>query len=563
MAPTQWLSNLLTPERWPFLPHGLASGITRAIAFDTTGIGRAVRQLSPFDRIREAVLPRSALLRSLDWRARKLFWTAVWCTLVASQGWPRRAPRLRRERNIRLLSAPETYDDFRSPTLVVPDGVPYAEKSLINMVTVQVVHLLQDIYPLVRTHQAPGVADPQERFDRAYTFPYRLVRDPPRWHPDLVAASERRNLLGALAGGGPFAKLLQRAGAQSPEYVIDLQHFANYEVHDGLCRLGSRIRYTAPDGHLSVTGVEYEGETITPDSPRWDFAERIALAGLMTHVTVWRQGMEYHVGGLAPVPVLTHNLLPPVHPLRRLLAPHLNQTMTTNYHTHLTLRRSGFDVTGFTFPQQTILRYYDEGAASFDINRLDVEQDAKRRGIPDSLDYPYLPQAMRYYRLIDAYVRQYLSHYYKTEEALQADRDVRAWFEALDQRIVHGVRSFVPDLTRDTLGKLCTLLIYSLSVGHTENSLSNYAMFMPTTVRRDGVLPSVGEVQNIVNFQFLITSPTTLLTSDASHLALDEPAAEIMRGFRRNLLAWQDEMERQPARHWQLFPNEIEAGVSC
>ena len=84
--------------------------------------------------------------------------------------------------------------------------------------------------------------------------------------------------------------------------------------------------------------------------------------------------------------------------------------MTTNFHTHLTLRRSGFDVTGFTFPQKTILRYYDEGAASFDINRLDVEQDAKRRGIPDSLDYPYLPQAMRLYRLIDAYVRQYLGH---------------------------------------------------------------------------------------------------------------------------------------------------------
>ena len=103
----------------------------------------------------------------------------------------------------------------------------------------------------------------------------------------------------------------------------------------------------------------------------------------MTHVTVWRQGMEYHVGGLAPVPVLTHNLLPPAHPLRRLLAPHMNQTMTTNYHTHLTLRRSGFDVTGFAFPYETILRYYDDGAASFDINRLDVQEDARRRGIPE------------------------------------------------------------------------------------------------------------------------------------------------------------------------------------
>ena len=263
-------------------------------------------------------------------------------------------------------------------------------------------------------------------------------------------------------------------------------------MHEGLCRLGSRMKFTAPDGRLVVTGIEYEGETIAPGGARWDLAERIALAGLMTHVTVWRQGMEYHVGGLAPVPVVTHNLLPPAHLLRRLLAPHLNQTMTTNYHTHLTLRRSGFDVTGFTFPQQTILRYYDDGAASFDINRLDVEQDAKRRGIPDSLDYPYLPQALRYSRLIDAYVRQYIGHSYQTEAALQSDRDVRAWFEALDQAVVRGVRPLVADLTRDNLIKLCTVLIYSLSVGHTENSLSNYAMFLPTTVRRDGVLPSVG-----------------------------------------------------------------------
>jgi arachidonate 15-lipoxygenase len=563
MAPIQWVSNILTPERWPFLPHGLASWITRHIAVDTTRAGRAIRRGNPFNRIRDAVLPRSSVLRSLDWQVRKLFWTALWCVLVLFQGWPRRAPRPRREKPIRLLSAPDTYADFQAPTLVVPDGVPSAEKSLPNQVTVQLVHLLQDIYPLVSSHQAAADPNPQERFDRAYTFPYRCVRDAPRWHPDLVAASASKNLLGALAGGGPFAKLLARVDPHASEYVIDLDHFASYDVREGLCQLGSRIRYTAPDGRLVVTGIEYERETITPDSRRWDMAERIALGGLMTHVTVWRQGMEYHVGGLAPVPVLTHNLLPPAHPLRRLLAPHMNQTLTTNYHTHLTLRRSGFDVTGFAFPYETILRYYDDGAASFDINRLDVEQDARRRGIPDSLDYPYLPQALRYYRLFEAYVRQYVEHYYPVEDLMRADRDVRAWFEALDQHIVRGVRSYVPELTRDSLIKLCTLLMYSLSVGHTENSLFSHAVFMPPTVRRDGVQPSVGEIQNVVNFQFLITAPTTLLVSHISHLALDAPAAEIMRGFRRSLLALQDEMARQPRRHWQLFPNEIEASVSC
>lgn len=562
MTPIHLLATLMTPERWPFLSPELGASITRVLVVDTTSLARTIRRINPLTPIREATLPGSSLLQSIDWQLRKLFWTALWCGMVLFQGWPRRAPWPRREPPIRLLSAPETYADFQSPTLVVPETVPWAEKSLPNQMTVQTIHLLQDVYPLVNTNQPVSNPDRQKAFEDAYTFPYRLLRDAPVWHPDLVAASGAGNLLGALASGGPFAKLLERAGANGADYVIDLRHFANYEVRDGLVRLGCLIRFAAPGGKLEVTGIEYDGDSATPGSRNWNFAERIAIAALMTHVTVWRQGMEYHVGGLAPVPVLTHNLLPVSHPLRRLMAPHINQTMTTNFHTHLTLRRSGFDVTGFTFPFKTILRYYDDGAAGFDINRLDVEQDAKRRGITDAIDYPYLPQALRYYRLMESYVRQYVDHHF-TDESVRTDADIRAWFDALDQRIVRGIRSYVREPTRENVIKLCTLLIYSLTIGHTENSLLNHAVFMPTTVRRDGVQPSVGEIQNIVNFQLLITAPTTYLVDDASHLALDSGAAEIMRGFRRNLLAMQEEMERQPSRHWQLFPNQIEGSVSC
>ena len=562
MTPIHLLATLMTPERWRFLSPELGASITRALVVDTTSLARTIRRINPLTPIREATLSGSSLLQSLDWQLRKLFWTALWCGMVLFQGWPRRAPWPRREPPIRLLSAPETYADFQSPTLVVPETVPWAEKSLPNQMTVQTIHLLQDIYPLVNTNQPVSSPDRQKAFEDAYTFPYRLLRDAPVWHPDLVAASGAGNLLGALASGGPFAKLLERAGANGADYVIDLRHFANYEVRDGLARLGCLMRFAAPGGKLEVTGIEYNGDSATPGSRNWNFAERIAIAALMTHVTVWRQGMEYHVGGLAPVPVLTHNVLPVSHPLRRLLAPHINQTMTTNFHTHLTLRRSGFDVTGFTFPLKTILRYYDDGAAGFDINRLDVEQDANSRGITDAIDYPYLPQALRYYRLMESYVRQYVDHHF-TDESTRTDADIRTWFDALDQRIVRGIRSYVPEPTRENVIKLCTLLIYSLTIGHTENSLLNHAVFMPTTVRRDGVQPSVGEIQNIVNFQLLITAPTTYLVDDASHLALDSGAAEIMRGFRRNLLAMQEEMERQPSRHWQLFPNQIEGSVSC
>jgi hypothetical protein len=563
MAPSVWVTMLLTPERWPFLPAPIAARVTRRIAFDTTGLARVLRRINPLSYLRGALVPRSARLQALDWRLRKAFWTAQWCLMVGFQGWPRRTPRTRDESPIRLLPAPRTYADFQSPALVVPETVPHAEKSLLNQMTVQLVHLLQDIYPIVSSHQPSADPDPQKRFDRAYTRTYRWFREPPRWHPDLVAASNDRNLLGVLAVGGPFAKLLQRTDPQRSDYVIDLEHFVNYRVREGLCHLGCRIRFASPGNRLVVTAIEYEGEVIAPGSPRWEWAERIALAALMTHVTVWRQGMEYHVGGLAPVPVLTHNLLPPDHPLRRLLAPHINQTMTTNFHTHLTLRRSGFDVTGFTFPYETILRYYDDGAASFDITRLDVALDASQRGIPQSLEYPYLPQALAYYRLFWVYVRRYVEQYYPDERALASDAAVREWFEALDRTIVRGVRRYVPDVTVDGLVKLLTLLLYSLTVGHTENSLFNYAVFMPTTVRRDGVQQSVGQVQDIVNFQFLITAPTTLLVADHSHIALDSAGAAIMNAFRDSLLKLQREMETQPGRHWQLFPNAIEGSVSC
>src|SRR6185503_16426231 len=119
--------------------------------------------------------------------------------MVLFQGWPRRAPWPRRERQIRLLSAPETYADFQSPTLVVPETVPLAEKSLPNQMIVQTIHLLQDVYPLVNSHQPVADRDRQKAFNQAYTLPYRFLRDAPQWHPELADASRSGNLLGALA----------------------------------------------------------------------------------------------------------------------------------------------------------------------------------------------------------------------------------------------------------------------------------------------------------------------------------------------------------------------------
>lgn len=129
--------------------------------------------------------------------------------------------------------------------------------------------------------------------------------------------------------------------------------------------------------------------------------------------------------------------------------------------------------------------------------------------------------------------------------------------------MVRGVRRYVAMLDKENLIRLCTLLIYGQALGHTENSLFNYACFLPTSVHRDGTQQTVGEVQCAVNFQYLITARTTLMMDDFSHLALDDGARRVMRDFRQSLLDLQADMAAEEPRYWQLFPAELEAAVSA
>ncbi len=562
MKPVELFEVLVTPERWFCGRDTPLSRLTNALVPDTTWLGRILSRvcglLSP---VRSRLLSRSPRLLQLDWRLRQAFWTMVWTGIAGLQRWPRKAVIPREEKPISMLSAPESYPDFRAPTLVVPSDVPCGEKSLVTELAVQGIQLMQDIYPVVASHQPVASHDPHERLRQTYTRLHRFIRRPPRWHPDLDDASRGRNLLGALAVGGPFAKLLERCPEGEGRYMIDLQHFANYAVRPGLCHLGSKIHFVVDGGHLKVSGIDYEGKHIAPGEPTWEHAERIALAGLMTHTTVWRQGMEYHVGGLAPIPIIVHNM-PPAHPIRRLLAAHTAQTLLTNHSTHLTLRRSGWDVKALSFPYDTILRYYDDGARGFDIRRLDVRADAERRNIPSTLHYPYLTHALRYWNAIETYVREYVTYYYPDTASLAGDRVAHDWFNAVDRAVVHGIRGYVPSLTVEDLIRLGTVIIYSVSVAHTENSLWHYAPFIPTTVRQDGQGQLIGELQMTLDFQLLITSPTTLLLNDVSHLALDPGAAQIMRRFHTSLMTLQREMEGMPDRYWRILPREIEASVS-
>jgi hypothetical protein len=562
MQPLALVDALLTPRRWaPSFLQGAASRLEAALTADSLPVARVMRRAFGWVAdLRAASLRDRPRAQRVAWVFRQQVWAAIWSFIVVMRLWPRRVRVPRAGVPIRLIPAPETYSDFQSPSLVVPSDVPQHEMSLPGALMVQALHALQDLYPVVSTHQPEAPRDPRARLRQAYPWLFRLVRTPPAWHADLAEAQHRGTLLDALAVGGPYAKLLERAGRR--EYLMDLDYLRQYPVRPGLSRLGCRIRYEDRDTSVAVTGIEHEGTLVTPGDTRWPMAERVALCSLATHTTVWRHGMQYHVGGVAPFAVATHQL-PPAHPLRRLLAPHMADTLSTNYHTHLTLRRNGFDVTGFSFSYDTILRYYDDGARYFDIRRLDPREDAARREIGADLDYPHQPQAERYFDLFSSYAGEYLAQYYPDEASLAEDTAVRAWFDALDRQVVKGLAAYAPALTLATLTRLCALYMYTVSVEHEDNTMWNYGMFLPATVREDGRGESVGQLQAVVNFELLISSATNRLMTDASHVALDPRGAAIMHGFQSTLARLQEQMEREPPRYWRILPRDLEASVSA
>ena len=562
MSPVAFLDRALTPRRWAPPPFQRAAArLSAALTRDSLPLARRLQSLlAPLSRLRTALLRDRPRLQRAAWFVRQQVWASVWSFIVISRLWPRRTPVPGEDVPIDLISAPESYADFQSPALVVPSEVPRAEMSLPGAITVQMLHVLQDLYPVVSSLQPDAPRDPQERVRHAYPWLFRLVRTPPTWHPELAAAHAQGRLLDALALGGPFAKLLERCGPR--EYMIDLDYLRGYPVREGLQRLGCRIRYADRGASVSLTGVEFDGHLVTPTDTRWPFVERVALCSMSTHTTVWRHGMQYHVGGVAPFATATH-ALPPAHPLRRLLSPHIADTLSTNYHTHLTLRRNGFDVTGFSFHYDTILRYYDDGARYFDIRRLDPADDCRRREVGDDLAYPYKAQADRYFDLFVSYVDEYLRQYYPDDATFAHDSHLQGWFDSLNRRIIRGITGYTPALTRTSLTRLCALFLYSVSVEHEDNTMWNYAMFLPATVREDGRGESAGQLQAVVNFELLISSATNRLMNDASHVALDPAGAAIMKRFQARLAGLQRQMEQEPSRYWTILPRDLEASISA
>jgi len=501
------------------------------------------------------------------WAARKQFWNQI-AILKFKANRPATIPVPQDDaKPLQAVGLATQFPSIPIPNIRVADHVPADEASALKSGFYDVqVGLYRGFSPMEAG--LPSIdADPIKALDEAYTAGHRSCFPAPVLPPEYQGAVD----LGSLAVAGPYACYVERA----PEggYHWDFRHLARYEHHEGLHSLGVRVvfRVNAAARRLEAVKIDSELGPCTPGQPQWDLAQKLALCAATTHVSLVRHFNWVHLAAGGPFAIATRNCLPPAHPLRRILWPHMFGTQYSNQLITKGQMAVGGDFESiFSFTHAGVCRLVDDSYREFDVSVLAPPRDARRRGIADAgFATPALDNRRAHFDVFLAHATRYLGVYYASDAALAADAAVAAWVGALDEMIPNGVRSVAgPALTVAGVAELCAALIYMATVEHEVlgTGLWNYQMWthvQPVRVYADGRREPLDVYQRLVNANFNLNVHRAQLMQDFAYLALDEPGRSAFRQFREDLAALQARVDGEPRAYWKVSPGILEATINA
>ncbi len=470
-------------------------------------------------------------------------------------------------RTIAAVSFTDQFPAIPIPNIRVADHVPADEASRLKYYFYEFQVALYRWFSPMQAGLASVAADPYQALDEAYTRAHR------RCFPAPVLPDEYRGPvdLGFLAVAGPYACYLERA----PEggYHWDFTQLACYEHHAGLFSLGLRVRFRAVEQTRRLEAVQIDCElgTCRPGDPYWDLAQRIALCAATTHVSLVRHFNWVHLAAGAPFAIATRNCLPAIHPLRRLLWPHMFGTQYSNQIvTKGQMARGGDFETLFSFTHGGMCKLFGESYAAYDAIVLDPARDAERRGVKNAgFETPTLLNREAHFNVMHAHALRYLHLYYDSDAALCNDASFVAWTTALDGLVPNGIRQLLgASITIDGAARLIAGLIYLAAVEHEllGTGLWNYQMWtqvQPARVYKNGQREPLDVYQRLVNANFNLNVSRAQLMHDYSYLAVDANGADAFRRFRDDLQSLQEKLEREPAACWKVYPSILEANINA
>ena len=449
----------------------------------------------------------------------------------------------------------------------VADAVPRDEASSLHRRFYDFQVAMYRLFSPMQAGLPPIDADPQTALAEAYTVAHRRVFPMPVLPPEYAAPVD----LGTLAVASPYACYLERG--PDGGYQWDLRQLARYEHHPGLRSLGVRVRFrvNASARRLETVGIDSELGTTVPGDPEWELATQLALAAATTHVSLVRHFNGVHLAAGGPLAIATRNALPPDHPVRRLLWPHMFGTQYSNQLVTNGQMSVGGDFESiFSFTHRGMIRLFAETYEEYDITTLYPARDAERRGLVGAgFDTPALDNRRAHFDVMRAHARRYLALYYASDAALRADAGVLAWVQALEALVPNGVSKVLgTSLTLDGAADLIGAFIYMGSVEHEilGTGLWNYQMWshvQPVRVYRNGQRVPLDVYQRLVNANFNLNVSRAALVQDWGYLALDARGAEAFRVFRDELRALGARLDTEPPALWKMAPKILEANINA
>ncbi|KAG9139567.1 hypothetical protein Leryth_016333 [Lithospermum erythrorhizon] len=193
---------------------------------------------------------------------------------------------------------------------------------------------------------------------------------------------------------------------------------------------------------------------------------------------------------MEPYIIATHRQLSSMHPIYKLLHPHMRYTMEINALARQSLINGG-GVIEFCFSPE---RYAGEisSAAYETMWRFDLEAlpaDLIRRGMavddasrPGGVrlvieDYPYASDGLLIWTTIEELVKSYTNHYYSEPNSITADLELQAWWHEIINKGHHDKRNepWWPKLsTKEDLSGILTTMIWVASGQHAAINFGQY-----------------------------------------------------------------------------------------
>ncbi|KAK4273458.1 hypothetical protein QN277_021855 [Acacia crassicarpa] len=260
--------------------------------------------------------------------------------------------------------------------------------------------------------------------------------------------------------------------------------------NDGTLKpLAIELSLPHPEGdQFGAIGEVYFPAKQGVESSIWELAKAYVLvvdSGFHQLISHW---LHTHAA-IEPFIIATNRQLSVLHPIHKLLHPHFRDTMNINALARQILINAGGALELTVFPAKYCMEFssfmykdwvFPEQALPADLVKrgMAVEDPSSPNGLRLLIeDYPYAVDGLEIWFAIKAWVRDYCSYYYKTDEVVRQDPELQAWWKELREE-GHGDKKNEPwwpkMQTREELIESCTIIIWIASALHAAINFGQY-----------------------------------------------------------------------------------------